>query len=513
MTAKVPFTVLLLTGCALATAARAEFRISNSPISACSGSFTDTGGPTGSYSPGELLVETIWPSRPNSRVELSFTAFESASSSDRLQVYNGHNTFQPRLLDLSGPRSPISVESTATDGSLTLQWTVASTTAGPGWKATIGCLPTEQRMREAAAEVCSADFTDSGGTAGPYSSFESSDLIVYPAQSDAQLAVAFSSFDLEPGLSDRLYVYDGAGVGGTPLGVYSGSSLPPNLHATNLAGALTFHFVSDGTVVGAGWQAQLYCVQPIKNGTVSACGGVSTDSGGTDGPYGNGELRTQTIAPTELGGKVELTFVDFDSEAGFDTLSIYDGADTTAPLLGTLSGGWPGTAPVFTSSSGPLTLQWSSDGALTGRGWAAAINCVYPIDAGPVTTCRAIAVDTGGRGAAYRNDESFAQTFTRARPFAQMGFTVSEFNSEADFDFLRVRDGLAGSAQIGALTGVPAVPVSFRATNSQGNLTLDWSTDFSNVRSGWWGTVACIVPLFADGFESRDAGQWAFAVP
>src|SRR5690606_25319434 len=67
------------------------------------------------------------------------------------------------------------------------------------------------------------------------------------------------------------------------------------------------------------------------------CGGVFLDSGGDTGSYSNNQNETTIIYPFEAGGTVTTTFTVFDIAPG-DSLTVYDGPDTSAPLLGTYSG-------------------------------------------------------------------------------------------------------------------------------------------------------------------------------
>ncbi|HPR27434.1 PKD domain-containing protein [Lentimicrobium sp.] len=113
----------------------------------------------------------------------------------------------------------------------------------------------------------------------------------------------------------------------------------------------------------------------ITNGSVTTCAGSFYDSGGPSGNYANNENYTFTFYPGTPGAMIRADFSAFNIESGYDFLSIYDGINTSAPLIGTYSGTTnPGT---FTAGngSGALTFNFTSDNSLTPSGWAAAINC------------------------------------------------------------------------------------------------------------------------------------------
>jgi hypothetical protein len=108
------------------------------------------------------------------------------------------------------------------------------------------------------------------------------------------------------------------------------------------------------------------------------CGGKFVDSGSLDNNYSNGEDTTTVICPDVTGEVVTITFLSFNTEAGWDDLTIYDGPDDTAPNLGTFDG--TALPPSFTSThaSGCLTFVFHSDGSVTRPGWEANVLCSLP---------------------------------------------------------------------------------------------------------------------------------------
>lgn len=136
------------------------------------------------------------------------------------------------------------------------------------------------------------------------------------------------------------------------------------------------------TLVGS---AQAQVIHSIANGDLTACDGGIVDSGGEGGPgYGNNEIHTSTICPTTTGDGISLNFVIFDlstaAPAPLDQLSIYDGSDTNAPLIGTYTGSSLQGQIIFASATNPtgcLTLVFTSNANGTGA-FAASITCFTP---------------------------------------------------------------------------------------------------------------------------------------
>ncbi len=97
------------------------------------------------------------------------------------------------------------------------------------------------------------------------------------------------------------------------------------------------------------------------------------DMGGYKGNYHNSENYTFSIAPPGATA-VQLNFLNFDLEANFDSLIIYDGSNTAAPLLAALTGA---SLPVPVTSSGPImTLRFHSDGATVKTGFRAVYSTI-----------------------------------------------------------------------------------------------------------------------------------------
>ncbi|MGB3948376.1 MAG: N-acetylmuramoyl-L-alanine amidase [Bacteroidia bacterium] len=102
--------------------------------------------------------------------------------------------------------------------------------------------------------------------------------------------------------------------------------------------------------------------------TLTAGSGTFYDSGGNSGNYSDDERILTLIQPTGATA-ITLNFTSFSTEAGWDYLFIYDGATTSAPLLGKYDGTTgPGT---ITSTSGSLLIEFRSDCATAAAGWAA----------------------------------------------------------------------------------------------------------------------------------------------
>ena len=105
------------------------------------------------------------------------------------------------------------------------------------------------------------------------------------------------------------------------------------------------------------------------------------------GPYASNANYTVTVCPDGTNGsKVTLRMFpevgDTWDVHGSDTLFVYDGTDTNAPLLGAFNSDTDtngiSVQATFANPSGCLTFQFISDGANEGDGFGGLITCGYP---------------------------------------------------------------------------------------------------------------------------------------
>jgi uncharacterized repeat protein (TIGR01451 family) len=122
------------------------------------------------------------------------------------------------------------------------------------------------------------------------------------------------------------------------------------------------------------------------------CGGTFTDPAGAAANYIANSDYTVTIAPTNPGDVVTVTFTAFNTEATFDALYVFNGSSIASPQIastnaaentpGGLAGGyWGSTIPgPFTSTdpSGSLTFRFRSDASVQNPGWQANVTCAPP---------------------------------------------------------------------------------------------------------------------------------------
>ena len=100
-------------------------------------------------------------------------------------------------------------------------------------------------------------FYDSGGPNGNYGTSESY-IHTFTSSNGSPVTITFLSGNGES-CCDYIYVYDGAGTGGTQLHYGLLSTVNGNVSYTSTGNSLTVKFTSDGSVCYAGWEAVISC--------------------------------------------------------------------------------------------------------------------------------------------------------------------------------------------------------------------------------------------------------------
>jgi len=190
-------------------------------------------------------------------------------------------------------------------------------------------------MTNGSSTICKATFFDSGGPTGNYQNNESFVYTFNPAIENSNIRVEFLSFDVESHLNcnfDRLLVYDGPNTSSPLLGRFCGATIPGPITATK--GSLTFHFISDFSIVRPGWSAIVRCYGPFHD--------VEFKVTGSDGPI-EGAL-------VKVGGKESTT-----NASGVAVLAGIQAGDNQYSV--TKEGFLPATGAVFVEQGAQVNVS------------------------------------------------------------------------------------------------------------------------------------------------------------
>jgi hypothetical protein len=125
-------------------------------------------------------------------------------------------------------------------------------------------------------------------------------------------------------------------------------------------------------------------VPTTGNNAYTICSGNLYDNGGSTNNYATSSNGYTVINPSVPGNLVRVSGT-VTVEGGFDYLTIYDGIGTGGTILW---GGDPDgtdtfcvnfTVPTITSTTGPLTVRFFSDGSTNCSGFDLQVSCLTPI--------------------------------------------------------------------------------------------------------------------------------------
>jgi PKD repeat protein len=193
------------------------------------------------------------------------------------------------------------------------------------------------------------------------------------------------------------------GSGASPA---SASSQGPHTVVYATAGMKTISLTVTGSA-GSNIYSQQISVPQLCSNSLSqnthisavSCNGILLDNGGS-GNYLSNSNDTAIISATGATS-IQIAFNDFDVEPGslttcdYDYLSIYDGPNTSATLLGTYCNTNGNTPPAtLTTSGNNFTVVFHSDAATNMRGFEIEWSCSVPnsppntsFSASPLNTC------------------------------------------------------------------------------------------------------------------------------
>jgi len=373
--------------------------------------------------------------------------------------------------------------------------------------------------------TCSDTFVDSGGTGTGYVDSEDYTITFCSAVPGQAVKIDFTAFDTE-GFIDTVTIYDGNSIAAPILAVYSGTTLPAAVTGTttNATDCLTVRFVSDTSVTGTGWEATISCAAPVigpitmQNGSTSVCSGTFIDSGAF-GDYSANENFTYTICPSTPGQAIELDFSDITIDST-DTMTVYDGNSTAAPVLATFSGVWGLTNVVLAgttaNATGCLTIEFVSDATWESAGWQASIDCVAPVTPpnlmqnATLNTCTGQFADSGYLGN-YSDNENYTMTFCPDTPGQAMQLDFSSFTTDQE-DYMVIYDDnvVDYDTVLGTYNGYSVTtPFTVTATtnNTSGCLTVTFiSNNNTFTDSGWLADISCVAPISPSACQGSGNG-------
>ncbi|WP_400191896.1 CUB domain-containing protein [Hymenobacter sp. B81] len=110
-------------------------------VTACGGTITDPGGPSGNYGNNADGLQVLRPTTSARRVSLTFSQVQLETCCDFLRIYDGSSTSAPLLATISNmANTGIPYTATNAEGTLTLRFTSDNSISRAGWVAALSCV-------------------------------------------------------------------------------------------------------------------------------------------------------------------------------------------------------------------------------------------------------------------------------------------------------------------------------------------------------------------------------------
>ena len=326
-------------------------------LTVCTGTFYDSGLGTGEYSSSEDYTMTFLVPTGKDAVVVNFSEFELESNStcsyDYLSIYDGPDASSPLIGTYCGTDSPGMVSGS---NGLTFVFHSDGSVTKAGWVADVSC------YSATALPDCVTNPIPANNATN-----------VFPASLKWSAGAGVTSYDVYFGTAADPYTNtpttvttNSMSITATPDTDYYWAVLPTNSIGTaSNCDVLTFKTGAAQYIMDDGQ-------------TVTTCSGVFYDQGGADGQYANSLDQTMTFMPGEAGKMMNIEFVEFATEGGYDYLSVYDATDASN-LIGLYDeDDMPPTNITASNVDGALTFVFHSDGSLVRSGWVANMTCVTP---------------------------------------------------------------------------------------------------------------------------------------
>ncbi len=354
-------------------------------------------------------------------------------------------------------------------------------------------------------------FSDGSGSANYQNNLNCSWLI-QPSGADS-IAISFSSFKTEANY-DTVFVYGGPTTSSPLLLTWWGNTLPPVVKSTS--GAMLVRFSSDATSTDSGWSANYitYGTSYCNGGNqLTAATGSFTDGSGTNN-YGNNSLCYWLITPP-CATSVTLSFSSFNTELGYDSLTVYNGSNTFAPLLLSTSGN--SLPSNITATSGQMLVVFTSDYLIKYPGFAASYTSTGTPYCSGTTTLNTSDYGTISDGSGVNNycNNMDCSWLIQPPQATSVKLTFTSFNTESPstdglsiFDAVEVYDGTSASATlIGRFSGNTLPP---SITSTGGSMFIRFFSDVSVSDSGWSANYTSTTANYCNGVTTLTSGVGSF---
>ncbi|MFZ4547828.1 MAG: C10 family peptidase [Bacteroidales bacterium] len=179
---------------------------------------------------------------------------------------------------------------------------------------------------------------------------------------------------------------------------------------------------------------------------------------------------------------IKITFLRFDTEAGADTLYVFDGSDASAPLIGAYTGnGLPGG---ITSTGNKVFIKFHSNSSVSKSGWLLDFESIIPVYCSGITTLNSPSgsIEDGSSNKNY-NSNSMCRWKITPTGGMPLSFQFTTFDTYDSTDIVKIID-LQSQEILGVFSGNQLPPT---VTSQSGKMLILFTTNSEGNAQGWSG--------------------------
>ena len=327
---------------------------------------TDTitdGSGSANYANNTTCSWLIQPGGSPANITLTMDSLNLSFFRDAVRVYDGTSNAGTLIANYRG--NNLGFPAIANSGSMFVEFTTDGFYTAEGWRASYtstmaNCQPNTILTANNGA------FTDGTRNGSNYANKINCEWLIQPATPGVFVELTFSRFSLAAG--DSLILYDGVDATAPILATLLGNATT----GTYLSSArnLFVRFVSTRNgPTSNGWRI-IYNTR-----TIPTCAGLTTLTS-QNGLFNDGSFpqlnyadnaNCQWLIQPPGALFVNLQFNYFSTEATYDFVNVYQGANNNGILLASFSGN--NIPPSLTSMTGSMFIEFNTDGSVNSTGW------------------------------------------------------------------------------------------------------------------------------------------------
>lgn len=465
--------------------------------------FYDNSGANANYSDNSGLnsILTFRPANSSEKISVTFNFFQTHSSNDYLDIYDGSTTTATLIARLYNNAGYGTITASNTSGCLTFRFVSDIGSTQGGWAAYVSTNANPQVISMPGTFITNTGFfIDPGGNLGNYTDAVNHITTISPVNGQGKICLSFAFLNTHS-LNDYLIIHDGMSITDSIIAVLNVNAGYGSVSAStvNASGSLTIEFVTDNGSVGAGWAAVISNSTATEvvalPGTYTLSKGVYYDQGGPFANYTDNTSSFTVLQPANAGEKISIRFNLFNMHSNNDYIEIHDGPSVTDPVI-TKLGADKGYGTVTSSHpTGSLTIYSYSDNSSNSNGWTGIIWSSTSPDPkiismpGTYITNTGFIMDNGGPDLNYNDNNNSVITVKPQTAGVKTNVVFNYFTTHSINDSIQIFNGNGVNDPLIATLKVNTADTLFTSTAIDGSLTFRFKSDGGSNAEGWMATI------------------------